>query len=92
MGTPKFKVDDKVKVLRASTDDEYDLWLDSWVDEMDFAIGNVYTIIRYITYGLAEGALYGKYILDDGTHCNFPEFVLQSEIQVGEQLEFDFMR
>lgn len=91
MKIPKFKVGDKVKVLRASTKEEHDLWLDSWVYEMDFAIGNKYTIIRCLTSGLEEGALYPKYTLDDNSYCNFPEFVLENEMNIGQQLLFSFM-
>ena len=46
---PKFKVGDKVRVLRVPTEEEYDLWKDSWLLEMDSAIGNEYTISHCIT-------------------------------------------
>lgn len=92
MRTPKFKVGDKVKVLRKSTYEEYDLWVDSWELCMDRVIGKICTITycnpnRYWD----SDKIYPKYKLDEcGFH--FPEFVLENEIQVGQQLLFSFMR
>lgn len=89
MRTPKFKVGDKVKVLRKSTDKEHDLWKDSWVLEMNDAVGNEYNIIEVMPQ---ERLSCPKYRLDlGGIKKNFPEFVLQNVINVGEQLLFDFM-
>jgi len=85
--TPKFKVGDKVKILRASTEVEHDLWCDSWMPSMNCAIGEVMTI-EYVS---SNGNLYPKYRFQEGG-LNFPEFVLENEIRIGEQLMFAFMR
>ena len=87
MRIPKFKVGDKVKVIRASTDEENDLWWDSWISEMSNYIGNKYTILGRSTTGDEYGATYPKYCLNNGgpDTYNFPEFVLQDAI-VGRQL------
>ena len=90
MKVPKFKVGQKVKVLRAPTKAEYKLWYDSWMPEMDFAIGNEYIIMRCISYGLTHGAVYCKYELNDISRLNFPGFVLQ-DTTIGKQLLFAFM-
>lgn len=89
MRTPKFKVGDKVRVLRASTEAEHDLWRDSWQRSMDRYIGKVLTVIvvlntedYYKTY---------KYYLSD-VGLNFPEFVLEKEVRVGQQLLFNFYK
>ncbi|GAF96605.1 unnamed protein product, partial [marine sediment metagenome] len=85
-------IGDKVKVLRKSTYEEYDLWHDLWMPEMNKSIGNEYTIIKCIPNEITWGAEYCKYRLDDSTHLNFPEFVLQgTDIPIGQQLEFPFM-
>lgn len=88
---PKFKVGDRVKVLRASTDVEHDLWMDSWEPEMDNAIGEI-CVITYcnLNEGWGDTVLYPKYALDK-CGLNFPEFVLQKANKVGEQLLFNFM-
>ena len=92
MKQPKFKVGDKVRVLRASTAEERDLWVGSWVSySMDKYIGEIHTIRNiftystdsvpnpeYVTYGLRGGYI-------------FPEFVLQKVNEVGKQLLFSFM-
>jgi hypothetical protein len=85
---PKFKVGDKVRVLRASTEEEYDLWRDSWQPSMNRVVGKVMTIIRVYPNNCSP---YPKYCLE-GTGMNFPEFVLEKEIRIGQQLMFDFMR
>ena len=90
MPKPKFKVGDKVKVLRAPTDEEYDLWRDSWVGDMNGAIGNEYTISHYITREKNFNEYIYKYYLDGRGFC-FPEFVLQKVNEVGKQLLFSFM-
>lgn len=91
MKTPKFKVGDKVKVLRASTKSEYDLWMDSWINAMNCAIGKVMTI-NYVNLNnlTCYSNLYPKYKFEE-VPSNFPEFVLENEIQVGQQLLFSFM-
>jgi len=86
MKPPKFKIGDKVKVMRASTHAEEHLWDDVWFAEgMDCMIGEKYTIRaindiwcgnEFISY------LVGGYML--------PEFVLQ-DATIGKQLLFDFM-
>ena len=89
---PKFKVGDKVRVLRASTDEEHDLWVDSWVPfSMDKYIGEVHTIIDILTYStdFVPNPEYATYRLSNS--YIFPEFVLQNEIQIGQQLLFSFM-
>lgn len=87
MRTPKFKVGDKVRVLRASTDEEYDLWRDSWMQRMSYVIGKVMTIV----YVDPNGNLCPKYRFKD-TGLNFPEFVLEHEIKVSQQLLFSFFK
>jgi len=87
MRTPKFKVGDKVRVLRASTDAEHDLWCDTWcTPDMNEMIGKKYTIGSICTYGEFEYASY-----DLKGMWRVPEFVLENEVQIGEQLVFDFM-
>ena len=86
MRKPKFKVGDKVKVMRASTDEEYDLWKDSWMLSMNCAIGKIMTI-KYVN---PNGNLYPKYSFEE-IGLNFPEFVLQNDMRVGQQLVFNFM-
>jgi len=89
MRTPKFKVGDKVKVLRASTAAEHDLWMDSWPPRMDKYIGKVLVVLEVLnTENIYKSY---KYHLSD-VRLNFPEFVLQDEVRIGEQLVFDFMR
>ena len=83
---PKFKVGDKVKVLRASTDKEEHLWCEVWVScNMDSMIGKEYTIEFIYTEGNYDSPSYsfGSYIV--------PEFVLQKINEVGKQLLFSFM-
>ena len=91
MREPKFKVGDKVKVMRASTDEEYDLWRDVWMPEMGDVIGEI-CIIGYCNPNghWDSNDLYPKYTLDK-CGLNFPEFVLQKVNEVGKQLLFDFM-
>ncbi len=88
MQKPKFKIGDKVKVLRASTLEEYNLWRDIWESEMNEVIGRV-AVIESVSFS-CDDCDYHKYMLSI-THYYFPEFVLQNEIQVGQQLLFDFM-
>ena len=86
MPKPKFKVGDKVKVLRASTDEEEHLWCDVWVPcSMDSMIGIEYTIAYIYTEGNYDSPSYSfeSYIV--------PEFVLQKINEVGKQLLFSFM-
>lgn len=85
---PKFKVGDKVRVLRASTEAEHDLWRDCWMPSMNYAIGKIMTV-KYIG-NTWEDCLYLKYSFEE-IDLNFPEFVLQKEIRTGEQLLFSFM-
>ena len=82
MQNTKFKIGDKVKILRKSTDDEHDLWGDSWVGEMDKGIGTVATI-EYVDCN--NRFPYPKYQLNF-TYLNFPEFVLQKVVVKGQQL------
>ena len=87
MKEPKFKVGDKVKVMRASTKKERDLWGDSWEKyEMDRIIGEISTI----DYVYQEEYEYCKYALAESGYA-YPEFVLQKANVVGQQLLFDFM-
>ena len=88
---PKFKVGDKVKVLRASSPVEYDLWKDIWKMGMSKVIGEVCTI-TYCNPNTHwdSDTVYPKYQLDKCS-LNFPEFVLQKVNEVGEQLLFEFM-
>ena len=79
---PKFKVGDKVKVLRASTDEEEDLWGDAWVDSMNRRINTVATIL-HVDYD--NRFSYPKYKFNS-EGMNFPEFVLQAVVNVREQL------
>jgi len=90
MRKPKFKVGDKVRVLRASTEEEHDLWMDSWQSQMNYAIGKVMTIEHVDSNNYTDGNLYPKYRFI-GIGFNFPEFVLENKIRVGEQLVFSFM-
>lgn len=85
MGIPKFKVGDKVKVLRASTfDEDCTLWGDVWFPfGMDKFIGQEY-IIKTVTRIEYK---YPSYRLEN---YNFPEFVLQ-DTTIGKQLLFPFM-
>ena len=85
---PKFKVGDKVRVMRASTDEEYDLWKDTWAGDMSEYIGKVLTVIEVLNTEDYYKAY--KYYLSD-INLNFPEFVLQNEIRIGQQLLFNFM-
>ena len=87
---PKFKVGDKVKVLRASLEGEYDLWRDSWLVEMNSAINNEYTISGCVTRRENFNEYIYKYYFDGRSYC-FPEFVLQKVNEVGKQLLFSFM-
>jgi hypothetical protein len=85
---PKFKVGDNVRVLRASTNEEHDLWMDGWVTSMNNVIGKVMTI-EYVNRN--GDNLYPKYRFKE-IALNFPEFVLEKEIQGGDQLLFAFMK
>lgn len=91
MMLPKFKVGDKVKVLRASTEKEHDLWMDVWVYKMNCVINSICTI-TYVntTYSETFDTVYPKYRLDK-CPLNFPEFVLQRYSEKGRQLLFPFM-
>ncbi len=86
----KFKKGDKVKVLRASTENEYELWGDSWVYKMNQSIGKVFIIRLYC--GPHTIYNFAKYKLEDNSYCWFPEFVLEKESVAGQQLVFDFMK
>ena len=87
---PKFKVGDKVKVMRASTKKERDLWGDSWMCEMSKTVGKVLTIEYVYGDGYQEEYEYCKYALAENGYA-YPEFVLQNEIRIGQQLLFSFM-
>lgn len=90
MRKPKFKVGNKVRVLRASTDEEHDLWGDSWVEGMDENIGKVLTIDYIYCDEWQKEYEYCKCTMGESGFA-YPEFVLENEIQVGQQLLFDFM-
>ena len=90
MRKPKFKVGDKVKVMRASTKKERDLWGDSWMPDMDKAIGKVFLISYVLSDDYQEEYEYCKYELVEGGYV-YPEFVLQKVNEVGKQLLFEFM-
>ena len=87
---PKFKVGDRVKVMRASTDEEHDLWMDSWVPEMSKTVGKVLTIEYVYGDDYQEENEYCKYALAESGYA-YPEFVLQNDMRVGQQLLFNFM-
>ena len=92
MRKPKFKVGDKVRVLRASTEAEHDLWMDCWIGDMNKVIGKICTITYCNSNQCYDtDIVYSKYNLKECC-LNFPEFVLESEIQVGQQLLFDFAK
>lgn len=90
MRKPKFKKGDKVRVLRASTDAEHNLWMDAWMPSMNEAIGKICTIIYCNSNKCWKSdTLYPKYNLNE-YGLNFPEFVLQ-DATIGKQLLFSFM-
>lgn len=91
MHKPKYKLGDRVKITRASTEGEHDLWMDSWNEEMDYTIGMVVTI-KIVNEMHKNSAKFCKYRFVE-ISFNYPEFVLEPEISVsvGEQLKFDFM-
>ena len=91
MRQPKFKVGDKVKVLRASTKKEHDLWGDSWTCDMSKTVGKVLTIDYTYDDDYQKKYEYCKYELVESGYA-YPEFVLQNDIRVGQQLLFNFMR
>ena len=87
----KFKKGNRVKVLRASTQDEEHKWSDVWIPDMDRFVGK-WCIIDYVN----DSTCCGLYI--EGGNCkyfhtiwNFPAFVL-AKTEVEQQLEFDFMK
>ena len=66
----KFKVGDKVKVLRKAKDHEGD-WVDTWNADMDTSVGKTLEVIN-INKGLHE------YELRDGlVNFGYPEFILE---------------
>ncbi len=84
---PKFKVGDKVRVFRASTHAEERLWDDAWFTiSMDCMIGKVYEI--ECVCDVQQEKEFTTYVLGG---YNLPEFVLQNEIRIGQQLLFNFM-
>ena len=84
MRKPKFKVGDRVKVLREPSSDEG--WGDCWVPEMTDTIGRVLTVDCVYSYGYRVH-LYALYPIS----LRYPEFVLQNDMWVGQQLLFSFM-
>ena len=90
MRKPKFKVGDRVKVMRVSTKKERDLWGDSWVCGMSKTVGKVLTIEYVFGDGYQEEYEYCKYALAESEYA-YPEFVLQNDMRVGQQLLFSFM-
>ena len=90
MRKPKFKVGDKVKVMRVSTKKERDLWGDSWIPEMSGTVGRVLTIDYIYCDNNQEEYEYCKYRFGESSYA-YPEFVLQNEIRIGQQLLFEFM-
>lgn len=94
MKIPKFKVGDKVRVLRSSTGKEHDLWQCWWMPSMNLVIGKVMTIEHVNLNGnMRNNNFYPEYRFKE-VGMNFPEFVLEleNEIRVGEQLLFNFMK
>ncbi len=90
MRNPKFKVGDKVKVLRATTkeEDSHSVWYNSWnKDGMDCMVGQEYCV-DYVNTWSDGDTMYPQYCL--GGNYSFPEFVLQ-DITIGKQLLFSFM-
>lgn len=81
MRTPKFKVGDKVKVMRKPRITEK--WGDCWMCEMSDTVGQTLTVI----YVYGDGPMYTL----SPIRLRYPECVLQNEIEVGQQLTFDFM-
>jgi len=91
MRSPKFKVGDKVRVLRASTSKERYLWGDSWCPlGMNDYIGKVLTISSVHCDILQQSYEYCKYAMRESSY-NYPEFVLQKITVKGQQLVFSFM-
>jgi hypothetical protein len=67
--TGKFKIGDKVKVIRKAEKGEND-WICSWVDSMNYLIGNTVKIYAIATKG---------YFIDCGKETwHVPEFILES--------------
>lgn len=83
---PKFKISDRVRILRVSTNTERCLWGDDWCLWMDRNIGQVLVVNDLRNWG--SSYKYYKYHLDGYW---YPEFVLEKEIQIGQQLLFEFM-
>ena len=90
MRKPKYKIGDRVRITRASTEEEYDLWWDCWNREMTLTINRVVTICFIDMSGKRDGAKFCKYAFKE-TDYNYPEFVLEPEVKVGDQLLFPFM-
>ena len=84
---PKFKIGDRIKILRASTESEHDLWGDSWVLNMNRMIGKTVTIQKCINCD--NKYKYYKYRIKEYDY-SYPGFVLQ-DITIGKQLLFSFM-
>lgn len=83
----KYKIGDKVRVTRIAASQENG-WENSWPDIMDRCVGHVFEV-TYV-YGKSGIQLDTKDMT--GSMYGFPEFVLEPEIKIGEQLEFDFMK
>lgn len=87
MKIPKFKIGDKVKVLRAPNPSEEHLWDNTWYPPgMDKFIGGKYIIKAVDDY--VSDYEFASYRFEG---YGFPEFVLQKDIVVGQQLLFSFM-
>ena len=88
MHEPKYKIGDRVRIIRTITTEEHDLWWDVWIDQMDNFIGRVATIKG--VYLWKDKSEFCRYTFKEFPF-SYPEFVLELEIKTGEQLEFSFM-
>lgn len=69
--TGKFKIGDKIKVIRKCESFEGN-WIGNWVENMDDSVNNTFIIKQiYINYG------YKLAMKNDKGHFYFPEFVLE---------------
>jgi hypothetical protein len=85
MYSGKFKVGDKVLITRASTEEEYNLWGDGWISDMDKYIGS-FCVIEAVYE--EDNTAY----LSNAGDWAYPIFVLKNanEDKSGQML-FDFM-
>lgn len=72
----KFKIGDRVLVTRASTEDEYYLWNNSWIVDMNRTIGKICTICQ--VSNIYKGIYTYRF---EEYSFSFPEFVLRRPIK-----------